>query len=186
MYLNTFYSSLKNNVIEIDKLPVFDNIPPSGGGGAVIYSVEEDIKQEVQSNLNPTAVHHSYSKLLQNILQEQHKISHSYLHLFFYNQMFVLLLTDGSQLKFIKSVNYHSADDMLYFALNTAKQYSVNIEQLQLKVSGFINSDSKEFIVLQKYFAHIVMEELPATKPVNNFFEGFPKQYFTPFFYLQA
>lgn len=179
IYLNTFYNSLKSNVIESNKLSAFDNV-------SVIYSVDEELKQLVQNSFNPDSAYHSYSKLLQNIFQTQYGTSQQEMHLFFYNQMFVLVLTDGSQLKFIKSVNYHTADDVLYFILNVAKQYGANTEQLQLKVSGFINSDSQEFIILQKCFAHIVVEERPAAKSLNGLFKEFPKQYFTPFFYLLA
>lgn len=179
IYLDTFYNSLKKNVIDSDKLSAFDNV-------SVIYSVDEEIKQLVQNSFNPQVVYHSYSKLLQNIFQAQYGASQQEMYLFFYNQMFVLVLADGLQLRFIKSVNYCTADDVLYFVLNVAKQYGINTEQLQLKVSGFINSDSQEFLILQKCFTYIVVEERPATKLLTGHFKGFPKQYFTPFFYLLA
>lgn len=178
IYLNTFYGTLKNSTVEIDRLQAFDNV-------SVVYSVEEEHKLVVQNNLKPSSVHHSYSKLLQNISQVQNS-NEKCLHLFFYNQMMVAVLINNSQLQFIKSVKYLSFDDVLYFILNIAKQYGVSTEQLQLKVSGFINPDSDEFMVLQKYFLHIVLEEPHETIFFSEIFKGFPKQYFTPFFYLLA
>jgi hypothetical protein len=179
IYLNTFYNSLHSNTVATDKLSVFDDV-------SVIYAMEEDAKQEVVSTWSPTAVHHSYSMALQHIAQTQQETSQPYLHLFFYHQLFVPVLTIGSQLKFIKSVNYSSVNDVLYFALNVAKQYNTNMQQLQVKVLGFINADSQEFKTLQKYFANIVVEKSPVTTAFNNLVDEFSKQYFIPFFYLSA
>ena len=178
-YLNTFYGNLKTNAVEINKLQAFNNV-------SIVYSVDEQLKQIIDDSFKPASVQHTCSKLLQKIYRTEQNENRKNLHLFFYNKMFVVVLVKNTQLQFIKPVNYTLPNDMLYFILNVIKQYGVNIDDVQLKVAGFINIDSAELAALQNYFAHVIIQKPTEANSAEHFFNNFPEHYFTPFFYLQA
>ena len=90
-------------------------------------------------------------------------------------QQINIALFRGQQLLFCGSINYSNEFDALYYLLKICREYSLTTTDIQLQLSGLIDTHSKLYAELNSYFMHIHFRV--ANKdcaPVD-----FPPHYFT-------
>ena len=80
--------------------------------------------------------------------------------------------------------HYSTADDMAYQLLNSCSQLNLDITDVQLKLSGFIEADSNLYAALHKYFLNIEFENFTENLDINLDAETYPPHMFYPLYQL--
>ncbi|OIR00628.1 hypothetical protein GALL_173190 [mine drainage metagenome] len=176
-YLTAVHGDSTNHIIR------YDNIV-SDAGLINVYRIKKSLHDIVNSNLMMVTPRHVYSKLLENVLNNNVIFQGAFLKLDFYNnQMNVVLLKNGI-LHLIQSYSYQTPDDVLYYLLNIAEKFDISTTETPVEVSGLIDIKSQYFDYIEKIFKQISFETLKADNIFSNYSGEYPPHYFTPFLNL--
>jgi len=72
---------------------------------------------------------------------------------------FTVLASKGSLLLLTQTFAYSTPEDVLYYLLNTCRQFNLSQQELQLQLSGLIDKRSSLYNELYQYFIHIDFRE---------------------------
>ncbi len=102
-------------------------------------------------------------------------VGYSYAKIFVFN---------NNQFLLQRYFHYATADDMAYQLLNTCAQLNIEVEEVQLNLSGFIEANSNLYTALHKYFLNIGFENIAENLQINTETETYPAHLFYPLFQL--
>lgn len=72
-----------------------------------------------------------------------------------------IVILDGKKLQFCNSFKYQSADEIAYYILFVYEQLNLNVEKVELILSGEIEKMSKEHLLLYNYIRHVKFASRP-------------------------
>ena len=85
----------------------------------------------------------------------------------------------GDQLQILQHFNFVTTEDVLYHILNVVEKYRLDVTEVMVNVSGYLDVNASIWVELKKHFLEISIEESAVANEVHS---DFPSHYFTPFF----
>lgn len=176
-YLTAIHGDSTNHIIKYDNI-VSDAVLIN------VYRVKKSLNDIVNSNLMMVTPRHTYSKLLENVLNNNIVFQGAFLKLQFYNNLMNVVLLKEGRLHLIQSFNFQTPDDVLYYLLNIAEQFQISTTDTPVQISGLIDLKSPYFDYIEKVFKQISFETLKVDNVFRNYSGEYPPHYFTPFLNL--
>jgi hypothetical protein len=98
-----------------------------------------------------------------------------------FEDFFEILVIDKGQIVNYNTYNYKSANDMLYFIVNTFEQLGLSQEECEVAFSGFIEQDNLAIIHLKKFVRTVYFESINRDYKYFFRFQEFSPHYFYNF-----
>ncbi|MBQ2351114.1 MAG: DUF3822 family protein [Bacteroidales bacterium] len=98
-----------------------------------------------------------------------------------FENFFEILVIDKGQIVNYNTYNYKSANDMLYFIVNTFEQLGLSQEECEVAFSGFIDQDNLAIIHLKKFVRTVYFESINRDYKYFFRFQEFSPHYFYNF-----
>ena len=98
-----------------------------------------------------------------------------------FEDFFEILVIDKGQIVNYNTYNYKSANDILYFIVNTFEQLGLSQEECEVAFSGFIEQDSLAVIHLKKFVRTVYFESINRDFKYFFRFQEFAPHYFYNF-----
>lgn len=140
-----------------------------------VFRIPAEWLQVLQQRFSVKTIHHSYTSILSRNIQAE---LGDVLFVQFYHSHIIVSAYRQGQLLLIRSFDYASPDDVVYYLLHLCRQPGFAGAAFALRVSGMIEQESNLYRELVKYFED-VEPELPAKNEYANGTQ-FPAHYFTP------
>lgn len=161
---------------------VFSDELSNGLGIVNVYRIPVAWLRTVNKSLKSVSTRHSYSKIVEQALQ-QPGTPNDLLKVIFYEKQLVVVLLLAKKLKLIQTFPYESREDVLYTLLNISQRFNFKPDNIPFVVSGMADIKSSLFVDLKKYFKRFSVEEMN-NNTANINIGNHPKHYLTPFINL--
>jgi hypothetical protein len=100
----------------------------------------------------------------------------------FYPDMIIIALWKNNVLHIIHSFHYDIPEDVSFHLLNIAGQWELSPEEIIVKISGLLETQSAMYTEILKYFLNVELELKPAGFQYDFAFDNFPQHFFSPVF----
>lgn len=148
-----------------------------------IYRVPAALHDALSGYFRNARFSHVYTCLLKTAKQNpSYNSDGDELYAVFYNNKLIVSLLKTGELQLLRSFEYETAEDVVYYLLNICKQYGVDCEKVSLVISGLIADHSVMYAELQKYFMFLTLKEEPAGFKYGEAFNEYPSHFFTSIF----
>jgi Protein of unknown function (DUF3822) len=144
-----------------------------------VYRIPATIHRLMEQKFHTGRYWHLYSLQLKCHKMFTAKEEPEFLKTLFYADKMILMAFKNGQLLLIQTFPYLDAKDIAYYLLNACAQLGFNQEDLILEVSGMIERQSALYTELQKYFIHIVFEQMEDSIKVTDELKEYPLHYFS-------
>jgi hypothetical protein len=104
------------------------------------------------------------------------------LHILFYPDKAVVVLFKRQMLQLLQSCAYETPEDISFYLLRIAEQFRLSPENLNLYVSGMLDTSSAVYTELIKYFSSVELESRSRKFYYDFAFDNYPQHYFVPIF----
>jgi hypothetical protein len=176
-HLSLLYGESEWHELKYDKIGAKDQFLNA-------YRIQRNIHELAGRYFPSHEVHHVYAPLLEDVLSGHWQDS-KFMKLQFYSHHLVLVLINDQQLQLVQSFEYQTAEDILYYLLNTAQQFALPPSSIPVEVSGFFDRDGELHQRLVQLFQTVHLDEMVAGDILQKIADaGYPSHYFTPFFKL--
>jgi hypothetical protein len=143
----------------------------------VLYVVPKLLDSVFSYLFSADNITHQYS-LLPDLLP----FKNDHLYCIFYNNCFTVQLIKDGRLQAIQSFAFKVPEDIAYYLLQLCESYAVSTDKVLLQIAGMIDSSSKIYEELYKYFLQIQFETLPKEFVYPNKMKQMPSHYFSHLF----
>lgn len=147
-----------------------------------IYRIPVSLDDILIHRFNNAHFSHSYSCWLKTAKQNLNVGDRDEIHTLFYNNKLIVSVLKKDGLQLMRSFEYETAEDVVYYLLNICQQYNIDCEKVTLIISGLIADHSVMYAELQKYFMFLKLTERPADFKYSEAFDEYPQHFFTPIF----
>ncbi len=149
-----------------------------------IYRVPAFYKEEI-TKLFPTGTYrHVYSVILKVLDHRRKSFPSSFIYVIFYPNQIILTLVKDHDLQLIQTFPYDIPEDVSYNILNIADQFDLSTDEILVKLSGLVDTDSVLYSDILKYFINVETDPRPGYFSYDEAFDAYPSHFFTPFFSL--
>lgn len=146
-----------------------------------VFRVQTEVLNILSKHLLIDKVEHTYSQVLRQLYK--HDLPSTFLNVQFYDSCIIATVFNNGKLQFMQSFTYLSTEDVLYFLISLSQRLQLKIDQLVMKVSGMVDTQSALYRQLVKYFRNVSTETTDEGRV--NFNAGeYPTHYFTPIYNL--
>ncbi|MBC7536619.1 MAG: DUF3822 family protein [Ferruginibacter sp.] len=138
------------------------------------YRVPAAIESVLSKRFPAAAMFHSSSLQVEELNKEN-----ELLYCIFFHNILKIILFKGGKLQVVRQYSYVAPEDVTYYLINVCEQHSVKPAEVQLRLSGMIDEESRLYNELYKYFLHLEFEK-PAddmSTPVE--LKEFPPHFFS-------
>ena len=146
---------------------------------SVIYGLEKSLEDMVMDKFPQTRTVHFVSPVLRYAFRNMDLTCKQSLKLYFYKDSFLAMVFVGDQLQILQHFNFVTTEDVLYHTLNIVEKYGLDVTEIMVNVSGYLDIHASIWKELKKHFLEISLEECAVVKTDHS---AFPSHYFTPFF----
>lgn len=122
---------------------------------------------------------HSYTTLLRSMQARSRDWPATFLYIWFFPAHVIVSLQRSDRLQLMQSFPYETPEDLSYQLLNLAEQFGLDIAELQIYVSGLIDTESIIHNELLKYFLNVDPDPGRPDLVKGAVFHNFPGHYFT-------
>lgn len=147
-----------------------------------IYRVPVALHDLIVSHFSNAQFSHNYSCWLKRAKKDVNDESAGKIYTIFYNNKLIVILLKEGSLQLLRSFEYETAEDVVYYLLNICKQYNIDCEKVEIVISGLIADHSVMYAELQKYFLLLMLEDRPADFKYGEAFDEYPAHFFTSIF----
>ncbi|MDB5232234.1 MAG: hypothetical protein JWN76_3039 [Chitinophagaceae bacterium] len=147
----------------------------------IFYRGEAEAEKIISQNFSSLTTEHVFSRLISN-----ENNSGSIMNVYCYPHQAIIILQHNNALQLVNNHCYETSEDVLYYLLNTCRQFNIDVQQVQLNIHGLLDDDSELHTVLHKYFPLINFGSHNASFTESEKFAEFPAHYFSPFFNVGA
>ncbi len=169
--LNFIFGEDANSHIQNERLNNTDIV--------LVYRLPKEIAEAVGEFYPGSKIKHSISKQYKTPENSSAHIfclvGYSYAKIFVFN---------NNQFLLQRYFHYATADDMAYQLLNICAQLNIEVAEVQLNLSGFIEANSNLYAALHKYFLNIGFENIAENLQIKTETETYPAHLFYPLFQL--
>jgi hypothetical protein len=157
-----------------------DSIPEMSANH--IYSVPGYMHEEITRLFTEAVFSHFHSgwikkRFLRGILKD-------HMEVIFYPDMIIVALWINSVLHIIHSFHYDIPEDVSYHLLNITSQWNLSPEEVQVSISGLLETQSAMFTEILKYFLNVDLDINPREFQYDFAFDNYPQHFFSPVFSL--
>ena len=138
-----------------------------------IYSVPQNIKNEIESLFPAAKSYHSLSKLI------QHTNGTKLYATIYHNEIRVILFKENN-FTLASYFDYTTPEDVCYHLLNVCQQNEVSVTEVELVLNGMIETTSNLYKEMYKFFLNIAVDALPEKVLLAENFDGLSEHYFSP------
>ncbi|MES2431335.1 MAG: DUF3822 family protein [Bacteroidota bacterium] len=132
----------------------------------------------VVNNLFPAAhVHHLYS-----LLPVMLNLTGNRLSAIFSTTHIIVVLSKDGHLQVMQNFTYQTPEDAAYHLLNTCQSFDVDVNEVNLLLSGMIAESSPLYAELYKYFLNIDLALLPVQYEYSDEIKKYPQHFFSHLF----
>lgn len=89
-----------------------------------------------------------------------------------------LVFLEGSKLQYYNSFCYKSKEDFIYYVIYVMEQLGLNPEEIELRLSGFIDKNSMLFELIYKYVRNIAFQKPSDSFHYSYVFNEIPLHYY--------
>lgn len=147
-----------------------------------IYRVPVALHDILSAHFTNPHFSHNYSCLLKRVKLQSNEGNEGKINVIFYNNKLIVSVLKEDGLQLLRSFEYETADDVVYYLLNICQQFNIDCEKVTLIISGLIADHSVMYAELQKYFMLLKLEERPADFTYGEAFDEYPSHFFTAIF----
>lgn len=147
------------------------------------YRVRKAIAELLSRHFIIYQTAHTYSTILNDVMRRP-IIDPTFIKIQFYSNHFIVAVWKDERFQLIQSYRFQSDEDVLYYLIRITQQFSFELAEVSLEVSGFIDRELSLYTQLSALFTNISTDNM---QPVGVFqkVEGeFTPYYFTPFYKL--
>lgn len=141
----------------------------------VAWSIEHNQQNVAQESFRGAVFTHQYKPLFASLQAKEDAM-----HLFFYPYYFTLIVMKDGKLLFAQTRKYSIAADVLYFVLNTCKQYNID-KNIPVLCGGFIDENSKLYETLFQYLEGLQLTNIEESLFEGDEFKEYSSHYFMPY-----
>jgi Protein of unknown function (DUF3822) len=121
-----------------------------------VYAVPASLLQKVQLHYPAAQSRHQISLSIKQVIAATEEGN---MYVDFRPDDFTVLLVKSSRLLLAQTYTYSTPEDVVYYLLKICAQLGLSQQELQLQVSGLIDSDSALYKELYQYFLNIEFRE---------------------------
>lgn len=144
-----------------------------------VYTVPKDLHSLCREKFKEGQYWHIYTIIL-NWSKKLEMKEGSFTRVLFYNDKFVAAFFKDGQLQLLQTFAYQTPEDAAYYLLLICRQFNIAASDMELQISGLIDTQSALYTELLKYFSNVSYEGVPETYGTNGLLEEYPPHYFSP------
>jgi hypothetical protein len=141
----------------------------------IAWRISERRQQIAEQCFPGAAFTHQYIPLLPSLKHHATAV-----YLFFYPYYFTLAVIKEDRLQYLQTRRYTVPEDVLYFILNTRKQYELD-KSIDVFCGGFIEEKSKLHDTLYQYLEGFQLIKAGESEFVEGEFSDYAPHYFMPY-----
>ncbi len=145
----------------------------------IAYRIPLNMIQLINRRLIGVEYHHTYSKIVNELLNTNKQTATNFIKLQVYKQHIIIAVLKDKKLQLVQSFIYKSTYDALYYLINTCKQFEIPLEVVHIEMNGFVDLQGSFYVELVKYFRNISLQEMDTNNSTD--FIQYPPHYFTAF-----
>lgn len=175
-YLSLVYGESTRHDVKYEKLlatKVFINA----------YRVRKAITELLSRHFIIYQTAHTYSTILNDVMRRP-IIDPAFIKIQFYTNHFIIAVWKDERFQMIQSYRYQSAEDVMYYLMRITQQFSFELSEVSLEVSGFIDRELTLFTQLSNLFNNITTDNMQPVGVFQKVDGEYPTHYFTPFYKL--
>jgi hypothetical protein len=149
-----------------------------------IYAFPKEIEKSLKKISSSVRIRHHLSPLIERVLSvfKNKPARRAFAHV--QEQRFDLLIAEGGKLLLANSFSFRSPEDFIYYLLFACEQLKMNPEELELEITGEIETDSAISAIAKKYIRHVRFGQRSAEARFAKEFEQFPAHFYHLLFSL--
>lgn len=149
-----------------------------------VYAMDAKLEKSLKKISSSVRIRHHFSPLIERTLSvNKNKTSRRALaHV--QNQRFDLVISEGGKLLLANSFTFQTSEDFIYYLLFACEQLKMNPEELDLEITGEIETDSALSSIAKKYIRNVHFGQRPVEARFAKGFEQFPSHFYHILFSL--
>jgi hypothetical protein len=169
---STFNFNLdKGHVLKSEKLVMLDAF--------ILYTVPKDILDTLNHLFpNYTLMSHTGRLIEGLIISNKNLQNQKRAFVNVRNSHLDLVFLEGSKLHYCNSFPYKSKEDFIYYVIFVMEQLGLNPEEIELRLSGFIDKNSMLFELIYKYVRNIDFQKPSESFNYSYIFNEVPLHYY--------
>ncbi len=171
-----------NQPLETDELILNDVLRNAEARN--VYALDQQLEKSLKKISSAVRIRHHFSPLIERILSVYKNKTGRRAFVHVQNQRFDLVISDGGKLLMANSFNFQTGEDFIYFLLFACEQLKMNPEELELEISGEIETGSALSLLAKKYIRNITFGQRPIEVRFTKGFEQFPAHFYPILFSL--
>jgi hypothetical protein len=149
-----------------------------------VYAIDAKLEKSLKKISSAVRIRHHFSPLIERTLSvnKNKVVRRALAHV--QNQRFDLVITEGGKLLLANSFNFQTSEDFIYYLLFACEQLKMNPEELELEITGEIETDSTLAAIAKKYIRNVNFGQRPVEARFAKGFEQFPSHFYHILFSL--
>jgi hypothetical protein len=171
-----------NHPVEEDDLVVNDVLRNAEARN--IYAFPKELEKTLKKISSSVRIRHHFSPLIERALSvyKNKPARRAFAHV--QGQRFDLLIAEGGKLLLANSFSFRSPEDFIYYLLFACEQLKMNPEELELEITGEIETDSAIAAIAKKYIREVRFGQRSTEARFAKEFEQFPAHFYHLLFSL--
>lgn len=146
---------------------------------AAIHGFDIELEELIRRQFPQLRIIHFISAALRHAFRNLDTELKQSLKLFFYPGYFIAEVFTADQLQLVQHFYFETPEDVVYHVLNIGDKYHLDVTEVQVGVSGIIDTEGGIWKELNRHFLNVSTDEIIQIE--DRGFQ-FPTHYFTPFF----
>jgi hypothetical protein len=149
-----------------------------------VYAIDAQLEKSLKKISSTVRIRNHFSPLIERTLSihKNKVVRRALAHV--QNQRFDLVITEGGKLLLANSFNFQTSEDFIYYLLFACEQLKMNPEELELEITGEIETDSALSAIAKKYIRNVNFGQRPVEARFAKGFEQFPSHFYHILFSL--
>lgn len=143
----------------------------------IFFRNEADAEKTLSEDFPYLTTEHIFARLI-----SREREDYSTMNVYCYPHQAIVILQHLNTLQLVNNYHYDTSEDVLYYLLNTCRQFNIDVQQVHLNIHGMLDDDSELHTVLNKFFPVIRFGSHNASFTESVKFADYPAHYFSPFF----
>lgn len=138
------------------------------------YRIPSEMEQVFSEKFPRADIFHSTSLQLEQLTQEK-----DLLYCILYQHSLKTILFKEGVLQVVQQFNYTTPEDVAYHLLNTCEQFSVKPSEVDLRLSGMVDEQSRLYGEMYNYFQNISFQNVADGIYVSEEIKALPAHFFS-------
>ena len=145
-----------------------------------VYRIPKKLQQLLEGRFPGHQSTHTFSLLLEDVLSRA-GLPSQFLKLQVYTDHFIVAYVKNRKLQLVRSFEYHTGEDILYYLSDITQQFSILQKQSEIEISGMLHAELLSQKQLLNLFGHVSFDEISADPGFISAVSIYPPYYFSPF-----